>query len=34
MYMAAANETSRKLFETPQLASVIRKYREYIGGKA
>jgi phosphoribosylaminoimidazole-succinocarboxamide synthase len=35
MYRAAANElTSRKLFETPQLAAIIRKYREYIGGKA
>jgi phosphoribosylaminoimidazole-succinocarboxamide synthase len=34
MYMAAANElTDRKLFDAPQLAEVIKKYREYIGEK-
>ena len=34
MYMAAANElTDRKLFETPRLSDVIKKYREYMGEK-
>jgi len=34
MYMAAANElTDRKLFDVPQLAEVIKKYREYMGEK-
>ena len=34
MYMAAANElTNRKLFDTPRLAEVIKKYREYMGEK-
>jgi phosphoribosylaminoimidazole-succinocarboxamide synthase len=32
MYLAAANElTDRKLFDTPRLAEVIKKYREYMG---
>jgi len=32
MYMASANElTDRKLFDVPQLAEVIKKYREYMG---
>ena len=34
MYMAAANElTDRKLFDTPRLAEVIKKYREYMSEK-
>ena len=34
MYMAAANElTDRKLFDTPRLAEVIKKYKEYVGEK-
>jgi phosphoribosylaminoimidazole-succinocarboxamide synthase len=34
MYMAAANElTGMRLFETPTLAEMIKKYREYIGEK-
>lgn len=34
MYMAAANAlTNRKLFDTPNLAEVVRKYREYMGEK-
>jgi hypothetical protein len=32
MYMAAANEmTRRRIFDVPELAKVIRKYREYMG---
>jgi len=34
MYMAAANElTDRKLFDAPQLADVIKRYREYMSEK-
>jgi phosphoribosylaminoimidazole-succinocarboxamide synthase len=32
MYMSAANEmTGRKLFESPNLAEVVKKYKEYVG---
>jgi phosphoribosylaminoimidazole-succinocarboxamide synthase len=32
MYMSAANEmTGRKLFESPNLAEVVKKYKEYMG---
>jgi phosphoribosylaminoimidazole-succinocarboxamide synthase len=35
MYMAAANEmTNHKMFDTPKLAEVITKYKEFIGEKA
>jgi hypothetical protein len=34
MYMAAANEmTRRRMFDVPELAKVIRKYMEYMGGE-
>lgn len=34
MYMAAANEmTSRKFFETPKLADVVKEFKEWNGGK-
>lgn len=34
MYMAAANAiTNRKLFDTPNLAETVKRYREYVGGE-
>jgi phosphoribosylaminoimidazole-succinocarboxamide synthase len=34
MYMAAANElTNRKLFDTPELAEIVKKYKQYMGEK-
>lgn len=35
MYMSAANEvTSKRLFDSPRLADVIKEYKEYMGEKA